>query len=137
MSSNGRSGKVLTDNWRKVISSDTLGVYDLDPGQEITLTIKHVEECDVPDPKSGKARPMPVVRFEQTPKGLVLNRTNAKRITDLAGTNKLGQWGGIRVTLHHEEDRLFGGGRGPTLRVKPGPRQARPRAAEGGGEVEA
>lgn len=122
----------LSGSWRSAIGKETLGVEDFDEGQEVALTIANVTREDVPDPKTGRPRPKAVLHFRGTPRGLVLNVTNAQRITAIAGTNRVEKWAGIKITLRLEPGKLYGGGTGPTVRVKEEPRQARPRAAEGG-----
>lgn len=41
-----------------------------------------------------------VVKFSEIEKGLVLNRTNANRIAEIAGTKDYSQWGGTVIVLY-------------------------------------
>lgn len=112
------TGTELKGSWRGAIGKPTLGVDDFDGDQEVTLTIARVTQEQVPDPKTGKERPKAVVHFSETDRGLVLNVTNAQRITGIAKSNRVEKWKGVKVTLRLEPGKLFGGGTGPTVRVK-------------------
>jgi len=87
--------------------------------KEITLEIDRVSHEEVTSP-TGKKTEMTVVRFKGTKsdKGLALNTKNHRRIASKAGSYESDKWVGVKVTLHLEDDKLFGGGRGPTLKVK-------------------
>lgn len=64
-------------------------------GKTPTVTVAHVAIEPV-----GKTQEMkPVVYFEGKEKGIVCNRTNAKVLTQLAGTAETDEWGGIQVQL--------------------------------------
>lgn len=67
-------------------------------GKEYTLTIKSVSKEDL-QMKGGKKEKKPVVFFMETPKKLVLNKTNADSIASMYGTDAL-QWKGRRVTFY-------------------------------------
>src|SRR5689334_10228998 len=69
----------------------------------------------------------PVLYFEETDKGLVLNRTNSNTITGLLGTPETDEWRGQRIALFSTE--VAYGGRqvlGIRVRMKK-PQQAAPR----------
>jgi hypothetical protein len=89
--------------------------------KELTLTIDRVSHEEVTSP-TGKKSEMVVIRFKgctgKRDKGLALNSKNHRRIARKVESYSSDDWIGLEVTLHLEEDRLFGGGRGPTLKVK-------------------
>jgi len=102
-------------------NSDHLAVDDLELAGKTeipNLTIERVVEEDVTSP-AGKKSKMAVVYFKGAKKGLACNVTNTRRIAQIAGGSYMSSdWIGQTVTLCLEDGKLFGGGRGPTLRVK-------------------
>lgn len=71
-----------------------------------TLTITRVVADEVRNHK-GVAEKKPVVYFKETELGLILNRTNARKLADLYGSDYL-KWPGRRITLEVEEKKSFG-----------------------------
>ena len=45
----------------------------------------------------------PVIYFQGLEKGLVLNRTNSKKISDIAGTPETDKWRGVEIKLYVAE----------------------------------
>jgi hypothetical protein len=70
----------------------------------VTMTEVKVEEMPA---RNGKQEKKYVLYFEDTEKGLVLNKTNAKTIARLYGRETEG-WEGQRITLYSEEVQAFG-----------------------------
>ena len=62
-------------------------------GRKITVTIEGVEMEDI----GGDHKP--VMRFVGKDKGMVLNKTNAGRLTDLTGSDDTNDWRGWAVQL--------------------------------------
>ena len=62
-------------------------------GRDLTLTIRSVQMEDM-----GSGEMKPVVYFNNTEKGLVLNRTNANTIAGLYGL-EMNDWSGKQVTI--------------------------------------
>ena len=89
--------------------------------KEISLVINRVMVEEVTSP-NGKKADKTVVRFEGIPKerdkGLALSTKNHRRIAGLAGSYESDKWIGLKVTIHLETDKLYGGGKGPTLKIK-------------------
>ena len=81
-------------------------------GTEAVLTIKGVGKAIVGKEKVEKG----VVYFLEVPRGLVLNRTNVKRIINLYG-NDTDQWTGKKLTLYPSEAD-FSGNVVPCIRVR-------------------
>lgn len=81
-------------------------------GKEQTLTIASVGFADVGSEKERKG----VVYFEEVSRGLVLNRTNLKRIIALHGADT-DHWIGKAVTLYPSETD-FGGKTVDCLRIR-------------------
>lgn len=92
-------------------------------GQEPIVTIDRVEFEAVGRTREMKA----VVYFVGKDKGLVLNKTNATKIANLAGTMETDEWHGHRIRLFATETE-FGGDTVDCIRIKAagGTRQAPP-----------
>lgn len=75
-------------------------------GKDVTLTIANVELADLmmADRSTQKK---PILRFKETPKKLVLNKTNSGAIAELHGTEAR-KWIGKRVTLYPTTCMAFG-----------------------------
>jgi len=64
-------------------------------GREITVTIDRVELAGVGRSKEQRA----IVYFAGKQKGLILNRVNARRIAEIAGSDETNSWHGVQVRL--------------------------------------
>jgi hypothetical protein len=72
----------------------------------LTLTIKDIRQEKMKSHK-GKDENKYVLYFQESSKGFVLNKTNAKRIAVLYG-KMTGGWVGKQITLYTEEVQAFG-----------------------------
>src|SRR5690606_716958 len=68
-------------------------------GKDVSLTVKSVTVDDLPIAGKSETERRPVMRFAETPKKLVLNKTNAKTIAKLLGVDTA-TWIGQRITLY-------------------------------------
>lgn len=69
-------------------------------GKDVTLTVTKVALEELPDPKSdGGKKKRGVVTFRETPKELVINKTNALAFKQMFGP-ETANWHGKRVTLY-------------------------------------
>ncbi len=93
-------------------------------GSEPVVTIDHVAFEPVGRQKEMKA----VVYFKGKEKGVVLNKTNATKITQLSGSPNTEDWDGVRVRLYATETE-FGGETVECIRIKPAPPVAQARQA--------
>lgn len=89
---------------------------DLD-NRDIRLTITSVNQEDIDNDGSTK----PVLYFNGTAKGLVLNRTNAHTIANMLGT-ETDNWLGQSITLFPTKTD-FGGKRVDCIRIREGAAQ--------------
>jgi hypothetical protein len=81
---------------------------------ELELTIKSFQKHEVGEKKEIKG----VIFFEERSRGMVINRTNVKRLAALHGNN-LDELIGKRVTVYVEPDiQMPTGGTGPGLRFR-------------------
>jgi hypothetical protein len=76
------------------------------------VTIKGVSIAEIGEDKEKRG----VVHFEEFPRGLVLNRTNLKRIIGLHG-GETDEWVGKKITLYPSETD-FGGRSVECIRVR-------------------
>ena len=93
-------------------------------GKRIVVTIDHVAMESVGREKKDQK---PVLYFEGKDKGLVLNVTNAKKITALLGTDEMDEWAGGQIMLFSMMVE-FGGEEVEGIRVAAVPKGA-PKAA--------
>lgn len=83
-------------------------------GREVVVTIDHVSFESVGRDREMKA----VVHFQGKDKGMVLNKTNARKIAQLAGTDETDDWGGVKIKIYPTETE-FGGETVDCIRIKP------------------
>jgi hypothetical protein len=86
-------------------------------GRDATVTISAVEKADLPREGSSKKDVCPVLSFAETPKKMVLNKTNASTIVGLYGSQAK-EWVGKRITLYPTTTK-FGGEIVDCIRVRP------------------
>lgn len=87
-------------------------------GKDATLTIKVVQAPNTIKAADGKTIDRPVVYFEETDKGFILNKTNARSI-GLSHGNEMDDWVGKKVTLFATSTDAFGKKNVPCVRVRP------------------
>lgn len=92
--------------------SNYLKASDLGDKQPI-VTIDRIEVEPIGRDKEIK----PVIYFQGKEKGLVLNKTNAKKIAELTGSKDTDDWTGCQVRIYATETE-FGGETVECIRVK-------------------
>lgn len=105
-------------HWKQLINMDYIGAYALPDGNDLTLTIDHVVKENVTGNNGKKEMCMVAYFKEKDYKPMILNRTNAKSITALAGSPYIEKWQGQRITLYATTTRL-GGDTVECLRIRP------------------
>lgn len=108
----------LKGPYRSALGSPHLSVEDFPPGVEAKVEIDFVDDEEVANPRTGEISVKPVIHFKGTERGLVLNHTNGARISIIAGSINMEDWTGTKITLRRETGKTYGGGKGPTVRVK-------------------
>jgi len=73
-------------------------------GAIVPVTISHLEIEEIGQKKDKK----PVLYFAGKDKGLVLNKTNSKRIADLLGSPETDDWAGQKIALYPSETEFQG-----------------------------
>ena len=87
-------------------------------GKDATLTIKSVTPPNAEKSANGTVIDKPIVYFNETDKGLVLNKTNGRTI-GLAHGNEMDGWVGKKITLFATTTESFGKKDVPCVRVRP------------------
>ena len=101
-------------------------VADLHPGQELTLEIMHLAE----DQPTFEGELKDVLYFEDLPKQLVVNLTNANTLIEAFGDDPA-YWPGHKVTLYLAS---YGRSNKQGIRIKPADPPSTP-ASNGGGQL--
>jgi len=96
----------MNTHWKKLTNTDYIGTYSLDPGKDLTVTIKSVTKQVVKGPDGKQEECIVAVLEGQKP--MILNRTNCKMISKLYGTPYIEEWSGKKITLYAAKVRAFG-----------------------------
>ncbi len=117
-------GDKVTGSYRTVIDPNDknrslhLAADDFDSsGKPVVLTITEGIKEEVTSPGNRK-KEMPVIHFKETEKGLALNVTNAKKITQILGTNQIEQWKDCKIALYRTTVNAFGDPNTPCIRIQ-------------------
>jgi len=95
-------------HWKKLTNPNYLGAYSIADGQDLILTIAYVRQEDVIG-SDGKKEECAVCHFkERDYKPMILNVTNMKAITKVAGSPYIDDWAGTRIQIGVEQVRAFG-----------------------------
>lgn len=100
-------------NINEAFPSKYLKASDLQ-GREVIVTMDRVDFEPVGQKKEMKA----VLYFQGKDKGLVMNKTNANKITEITGSALTEEWRGQRIRLYPSETQ-FGGDMVDCIRIKP------------------
>ncbi len=99
-------------NINKAFPSKYLSAPDLND-TEVTVTMGEVRFEEVGSDKEHK----PILYFQGKTKGLVLNKTNARKITEITGSGITEEWVGQQIRLYPTET-TFGADIVECIRVK-------------------
>jgi hypothetical protein len=80
---------------------------DSDLTTPLLLTIKRVTIEDVG--RGSDRDTKPVIHFEETAKMLTVNKTNAKRVEKITGSDDTDNWPGKKIVVYWDPDIEFGG----------------------------
>ena len=73
-------------------------------GKAVQVVIKDVKVEQIGRDKDAK----PVVYFQGKDKGLVLNKTNARKIADISGSQDTDDWAGTSILIYPTETEFAG-----------------------------
>lgn len=94
-------------HWKKLTNPNYVGAHDLQPGQELTVTIESVS-TEMVKGADGKSSSCIVARFKGATKPMILNKTNCKIIARVLGTPYIEQWGGNKIIIYAAKVNAFG-----------------------------
>lgn len=103
-------------HWKKLTNPDYIGAYSLQPGEEKVVEILSVCRQKVKG-TDGKEQECTVAQLRNE-KPFILNRTNCKTITKVAGSPFIENWSGLKVIIYADKVKAFGDVV-DALRVKP------------------
>jgi sucrose-6-phosphate hydrolase SacC (GH32 family) len=106
-------------NINAAFPSKYIKASDLD-GKTVTVTIREVKIEQI----GRENDPKPVIYFSGKDKGMVLNKTNARKIAQIVGAADTEQWTGAKIALFATEVE-FSGDMVEAIRVKPAPATAK------------
>ena len=97
-------------HWKKYKNPDYLGAYSFnDPKQELILSIREARTESVASADgSGKKSDCLVVHWNESAKPMIVNTTNAKAISKVAGSPYVEKWKGVHVQIYIAKIRAFG-----------------------------
>jgi hypothetical protein len=106
-------------HYAKMFDNQYVGAWDLtddeDRPVDKTVTIEKVEKQKIKSQRGEETKP--VLYFAGTPKGMIVNKTNARTIAGMYGNN-VNDWIGKRVTLYQAMTSTPDGEK-PCIRVRP------------------
>ena len=102
------SEQTLT-HWGKTRDVNYLGSWDIQPGQDLVLTIKKIDQETVVNPINKTKQVKTVMHFaEPNVKPMVLNTTNKKSIATALETPYIENWLGAKISIYALHGTWFG-----------------------------
>jgi hypothetical protein len=99
--------KIPVTHWKKLTNPNYVGAHDLQPGQELKITLESVANESVKG-SDGKAQTCIVAKIRGGKKGMILNKTNCKIIARILGTPYIEQWAGQSIIIYAAKVNAFG-----------------------------
>lgn len=95
-------------HWKATMNPDYLGAWALQPGEEPVLTIISAGQ-EMVIGSDGKKEECLVVRYKGVGPGkMIVNATNAKTLSKVAGSPFLEDWKGVSFKVYTERVKAFG-----------------------------
>ena len=104
----------LTGSWKKHVDFKYLAGEDF-INKTVNMTVSGSIKDEAYNQKSRRNEPVVVLHFEGTDKGIILNKTNARAIELLMGTDKIDEWVGKQIPFYGQPDKRHG----HIIKVKP------------------
>ena len=119
----------MPTDYRSLYGKEWVGAWDLQDGQDKTVTITAVTGGELTS-VGGRKSKKPVLSLRGTDKKLALNATNGKVIASMYGKHIEG-WVGKKITLYRSTTRdPNDGGETECIRIRPKIPSGKPRATE-------
>jgi hypothetical protein len=110
-------------SWRSFTDREFLGAWDLvgkdGKPRDFVLEIAAVKGGLIKSEFAPKGDRRPCLYFKGARKGMILNATNAKTISSIAGSEDVNKWTGIKVALYATMVKSKGGGMVEGIRIRP------------------
>ena len=95
-------------HWRNLFPDEKyVGAWDLEGKAEAVVTIERIAIEELRDNQKNTTIKKPVLYFEGTPKGMVLNKTNARTVAELY-SNNTDNWIGKKIAVFATTCQAFG-----------------------------
>lgn len=105
-------------------AGDFLEAIALPQDKPVEVTIKSVEPANSRKCKDGKSIDKPILTFEESPKALILNKTNARALCKTMGNN-MSAWVGKKTQIYQARVAAFGEKDVPAVRIWTGRRASK------------
>ena len=104
------TAKTPVTHWKKLSNQNYIGAHDLQPGQELTVTIESVanEVVKCFDGKTVKEETCIVAKIKGAKKPMILNKTNCRIISKNLDSPYIEDWVGKSVVIYAAKVRAFG-----------------------------
>lgn len=96
----------MKTHWKQLRNPNYIGAYSLPDGKDITVQIIEVKK-EIVKGENGK-EDMCTVAYLKDNKPFILNATNCKKISKLAGSNYIEDWKGLKITIGASTTNLKG-----------------------------
>jgi hypothetical protein len=96
-------------HWKKLTNPNYIGAHDLQPGQELVITIDTVSKERIKG-ADGKEEDCVIARLKNTKTGkpFILNKTNMKIISNVLDTPYIEEWSGKSIIIYSAKVKAFG-----------------------------
>jgi len=96
----------MKTHWKKTMNPNYLGAYALEPNQDLIVEITEVKTESVMN-ADGRNEDCLVAHLKDH-KPLIVNKTNAKAIAKVCGSNYIEDWKGKQIALYISNVKAFG-----------------------------
>ena len=93
-------------HWKKAFNPDYIGAYSLNEGEDLIIEIETMKTETVTNSEGKKEECLIAVLKDQKP--FIVNKTNAKAIAKVTGSNYLEDWAGAKIQLFVTKVKAFG-----------------------------
>jgi hypothetical protein len=94
-------------HFKKFFNYKFISAEELD-GKEVILTIKGIHKDEAYSQKKQAKESVPALEFKETEKMIILNVTNARKISEILGSPQVENWTGKRICLYPVAIQAFG-----------------------------
>jgi hypothetical protein len=96
----------MKTHWKKTMNPNYLGAYALEPNEDLVVEITEVKTESVMNADGRNEECLVAHLKDQKP--LIVNKTNAKAIAKVAGSNYIEDWKGKQIALYISNVKAFG-----------------------------